>query len=337
MLVPVGSFCVNSSSISSVNLYINSIAKCILSSALCENNIPWIASCTLARCIRILHYDCFSSTCQRHDCVYLLMCISSVWCWCAGMVCVVTLHCLNPVCSLQPHPSNVPPAVVRRLDSISEQLAEQATSIIALSTRSDTLEGQLTAAITNNQTTTQQQLTETQQQLTETQQQLATAITNNQTTTQQQLTATQQQLAAAITNNQATTQQRLTATQQQLAAAITNNQASTQQQLAATQQEVSTLRNEQTTTRCQVQALTDRLNGTNDRLDHQTTTLTDQLSDTNQRLHQQTTTLTQTSLQISSLRDQVSCVSDQLSRLSASTHQVSVYSRKKTASSSISD
>eukprot|EP00117_Sycon_ciliatum_P017272 scpid69982/ scgid16334/ Putative serine/threonine-protein kinase/receptor R826 len=151
----------------------------------------------------------------------------------------------------QPHLSNVLPAVVRRLDSISEQLAEQATSITALSARSDTLEEQLAAAITNNQTTTQQQLT-------------------------------------------------------------------------ATQQEVSTLRNEQTTTRRQVQALTDRLNGTNDRLDHQTTTLTDQLSDTNQRLHQQTTTLTQTSLQISSLHGQVSCVSDQLSRLSASTHQLQV-------------
>eukprot|EP00117_Sycon_ciliatum_P029366 scpid65846/ scgid23401/ Putative serine/threonine-protein kinase/receptor R826 len=173
----------------------------------------------------------------------------------------------------QPHLSNVLPAVVRRLDSISEQLTQQATSITALSTRSDTLEEQLTAAITQHQTTAQQQLT---------------------------------------------------ATQQQLAAAITNNQTTTQQQLTATQQEVSTLRNEQTTTRRQVQALTDRLNGTNDRLDHQTTTLTDQLSDTNQRLHQQTTTLTQTSLQISSLRDQVSCVSDQLSRLSASTHQLQV-------------
>eukprot|EP00117_Sycon_ciliatum_P034526 scpid65210/ scgid26336/ Putative serine/threonine-protein kinase/receptor R826 len=180
----------------------------------------------------------------------------------------------------QPHLSNVLPAVVRRLDSISEQLTQQATSITALSTRSDTLEEQLTAAITQHQTTAQQQLTATQQQLTDAQQQLEVAITNNQATTQQQLTATQQ--------------------------------------------EVSTLRNEQTTTRRQVQALTDRLNGTNDRLDHQTTTLTDQLSDTNQRLHQQTTTLTQTSLQISSLRDQVSCVSDQLSRLSASTHQLQV-------------
>eukprot|EP00117_Sycon_ciliatum_P032592 scpid64533/ scgid25243/ Putative serine/threonine-protein kinase/receptor R826 len=187
----------------------------------------------------------------------------------------------------QPHLSNVLPAVVRRLDSISEQLTQQATSITALSTRSDTLEEQLTAAVTNHQTMAQQQLT---------------AITDHQTTAQQQLTATQQQLAAAITNNQTTTQQQLT----------------------ATQQEVSTLRNEQTTTRRQVQALTDRLNGTNDRLDHQTTTLTDQLSDTNQRLHQQTTTLTQTSLQISSLHGQVSCVSDQLSRLSASTHQLQV-------------
>eukprot|EP00117_Sycon_ciliatum_P025066 scpid63892/ scgid20885/ Putative serine/threonine-protein kinase/receptor R826 len=194
----------------------------------------------------------------------------------------------------QPHLSNVLPAVVRRLDSISEQLTQQATSITALSTRSDTLEEQLTAAITQHQTTAQQQLT-----------------------------ATQQQLAAAITNNQTAAQQQLTETQQQLTV-ITNNQATTQQQLTATQQEVSTLRNEQTTTRRQVQALTDRLNGTNDRLDHQTTTLTDQLSDTNQRLHQQTTTLTQTSLQISSLHGQVSCVSDQLSRLSASTHQLQV-------------
>eukprot|EP00117_Sycon_ciliatum_P044637 scpid63895/ scgid3752/ Putative serine/threonine-protein kinase/receptor R826 len=194
----------------------------------------------------------------------------------------------------QPHLSNVLPAVVRRLDSISEQLTQQATSITALSTRSDTLEEQLTAAVTNHQTMAQQQLT---------------AITDHQTTAQQQLTATQQQLTDA---------------QQQLEVAITNNQATTQQQLTATQQEVSTLRNEQTTTRRQVQALTDRLNGTNDRLDHQTTTLTDQLSDTNQRLHQQTTTLTQTSLQISSLHGQVSCVSDQLSRLSASTHQLQV-------------
>eukprot|EP00117_Sycon_ciliatum_P027814 scpid65164/ scgid3752/ Putative serine/threonine-protein kinase/receptor R826 len=208
----------------------------------------------------------------------------------------------------QPHLSNVLPAVVRRLDSISEQLTQQATSITALSTRSDTLEEQLTAAVTNHQTMAQQQLT---------------AITDHQTTAQQQLTATQQQLAAAITNNQTAAQQQLTETQQQLTV-ITNNQATTQQQLTATQQEVSTLRNEQTTTRRQVQALTDRLNGTNDRLDHQTTTLTDQLSDTNQRLHQQTTTLTQTSLQISSLHGQVSCVSDQLSRLSASTHQLQV-------------
>eukprot|EP00117_Sycon_ciliatum_P028109 scpid65148/ scgid22669/ Putative serine/threonine-protein kinase/receptor R826 len=208
----------------------------------------------------------------------------------------------------QPHLSNVLPAVVRRLDSISEQLTQQATSITALSTRSDTLEEQLTAAVTNHQTMAQQQLAAITNNQTMAQQQL-TAITNNQTTAQQQLTATQQQLTDA---------------QQQLEVAITNNQATTQQQLTATQQEVSTLRNEQTTTRRQVQALTDRLNGTNDRLDHQTTTLTDQLSDTNQRLHQQTTTLTQTSLQISSLHGQVSCVSDQLSRLSASTHQLQV-------------
>eukprot|EP00117_Sycon_ciliatum_P014452 scpid76136/ scgid2968/ Putative serine/threonine-protein kinase/receptor R826 len=117
----------------------------------------------------------------------------------------------------QPHLSNVLPAVVRRLDSISEQLAEQATSITALSARSDTLEEQLAAAITNNQTTTQQQLTDTQQQL--------TALTEHQTTTQQQLTRTQQQLST-----------------------ITNNQTRTQQQLTATQQQVSTMRNEQTTT-----------------------------------------------------------------------------------------
>eukprot|EP00117_Sycon_ciliatum_P000097 scpid74019/ scgid3752/ Putative serine/threonine-protein kinase/receptor R826 len=139
----------------------------------------------------------------------------------------------------QPHLSNVLPAVVRRLDSISEQLTQQATSITALSTRSDTLEEQLTAAITQHQTTAQQQLTATQQQL-------AAAITNNQTTTQQQLTDTQQQLTA-LTEHQTTTQQQLTRTQQQLST-ITNNQTRTQQQLTATQQQVSTMRNEQTTT-----------------------------------------------------------------------------------------
>eukprot|EP00117_Sycon_ciliatum_P021706 scpid72705/ scgid3752/ Putative serine/threonine-protein kinase/receptor R826 len=153
----------------------------------------------------------------------------------------------------QPHLSNVLPAVVRRLDSISEQLTQQATSITALSTRSDTLEEQLTAAVTNHQTMAQQQLTAitdhqttAQQQLTATQQQLAAAITNNQTTTQQQLTDTQQQLTA-LTEHQTTTQQQLTRTQQQLST-ITNNQTRTQQQLTATQQQVSTMRNEQTTT-----------------------------------------------------------------------------------------
>eukprot|EP00117_Sycon_ciliatum_P048712 scpid42025/ scgid34641/ Serine/threonine-protein kinase CTR1 len=61
-----------------------------------------------------------------------------------------------------PHLSNVPPAVVRRLDSMSQQLTQQATSITALATRSDELEQQftqLTTAITNNQTMTKQQLT----------------------------------------------------------------------------------------------------------------------------------------------------------------------------------
>eukprot|EP00117_Sycon_ciliatum_P035497 scpid65760/ scgid26891/ Putative serine/threonine-protein kinase/receptor R826 len=122
----------------------------------------------------------------------------------------------------QPHLSNVLPAVVRRLDSISEQLTQQATSITALSTRSDTLEEQLTAAITQHQTTAQQQLTATQQQL-------AAAITNNQTTTQQQLTATQQQLTA-IADNQTTTQQHLTATRQQIST-VQDEQSSATQRL----------------------------------------------------------------------------------------------------------
>eukprot|EP00117_Sycon_ciliatum_P011216 scpid68528/ scgid3260/ Putative serine/threonine-protein kinase/receptor R826 len=144
----------------------------------------------------------------------------------------------------QPHLSNVLPAVVRRLDSISEQLTQQATSITALSTRSDTLEEQLTAAVTNHQTMAQQQLA---------------AITNNQTMAQQQLTA--------ITNNQTTAQQQLTATQQQL--------TTTQQQLTATQH---TIHNEQTTTNRRVQTLADQLRDTNEQTSRQMTTLTDQIS-----------------------------------------------------------
>eukprot|EP00117_Sycon_ciliatum_P026994 scpid62600/ scgid5876/ Putative serine/threonine-protein kinase/receptor R826 len=212
----------------------------------------------------------------------------------------------------QPHLSNVLPAVVRRLDSISEQLTQQATSITALSTRSDTLEEQLTAAITQHQTTAQQQLTATQQQL-------AAAITNNQTTTQQQLTATQQQLTA-IADNQTTTQQHLTATRQQISTvqdeqssatqrltehldAIAGNQTMTQQQLTATQH---TIHNEQTTTNRRVQ------------------TLADQLRDTNEQTSRQMTTLT----------DQISAVSGQLSTMSASTHQLQI--RPTTAPESLS-
>eukprot|EP00117_Sycon_ciliatum_P041140 scpid72634/ scgid3752/ Putative serine/threonine-protein kinase/receptor R826 len=142
----------------------------------------------------------------------------------------------------QPHLSNVLPAVVRRLDSISEQLAEQATSITALSARSDTLEEQLAAAITNNQTTTQQQLTATQQQL--------TAIADNQTTTQQHLTATRQQIST-VQDEQSTAVQRLEI--------IAQNQTTTQQQLTAIQQQVSTVHNEQTTANRRVQALADQL------------------------------------------------------------------------------
>ncbi|XP_065182406.1 serine/threonine-protein kinase OSR1-like [Sycon ciliatum] len=67
----------------------------------------------------------------------------------------------------QPRPPTVQPAVVRRLDSISEQLTQQATSVTALSARSDTLE----EPATNNQTTTPEQLTATRQQLTAAQQQ----------------------------------------------------------------------------------------------------------------------------------------------------------------------
>eukprot|EP00117_Sycon_ciliatum_P033987 scpid56815/ scgid26035/ Putative serine/threonine-protein kinase/receptor R826 len=143
----------------------------------------------------------------------------------------------------QPHLSNVLPAVVRRLDSISEQLTQQATSITALSTRSDTLEEQLTAAITQHQTTAQQQLTATQQQL-------AAAITNNQTTTQQQLTDTREQMST-IQDEQSTAVQRLEI--------IAQNQTTTQQQLTAIQQQVSTVHNEQTTANRRVQALADQL------------------------------------------------------------------------------
>eukprot|EP00117_Sycon_ciliatum_P001107 scpid68454/ scgid5876/ Putative serine/threonine-protein kinase/receptor R826 len=212
----------------------------------------------------------------------------------------------------QPHLSNVLPAVVRRLDSISEQLTQQATSITALSTRSDTLEEQLTAAITQHQTTAQQQLTATQQQL-------AAAITNNQTTTQQQLTATQQQLTA-IADNQTTTQQHLTATRQQISTvqdeqssatqrltehldAIAGNQTMTQQQLTATQH---TIHNEQTTTNRRVQALAD------------------QLRDTNLQFEKQMTTLTQAFPQVTALTKEVSSASGKLSMMSASIHQLQV-------------
>eukprot|EP00117_Sycon_ciliatum_P010801 scpid65181/ scgid0526/ Putative serine/threonine-protein kinase/receptor R826 len=212
----------------------------------------------------------------------------------------------------QPHLSNVLPAVVRRLDSISEQLTQQATSITALSTRSDTLEEQLTAAVTNHQTMAQQQLT---------------AITDHQTTAQQQLTATQQQLAAAITNNQTTTQQQLTDTREQMSTiqdeqssatqrltehldAIAENQTMTQQQLTATEKRLTatqhTIHNEQTTTNRRVQ------------------TLADQLRDTNEQTSRQMTTLT----------DQISAVSGQLSTMSASTHQLQI--RPTTAPESLS-
>eukprot|EP00117_Sycon_ciliatum_P017983 scpid73314/ scgid3752/ Putative serine/threonine-protein kinase/receptor R826 len=135
----------------------------------------------------------------------------------------------------QPHLSNVLPAVVRRLDSISEQLTQQATSITALSTRSDTLEEQLTAAVTNHQTMAQQQLT---------------AITDHQTTAQQQLTATRDQ-ASTVQDEQSTAVQRLEI--------IAQNQTTTQQQLTAIQQQVSTVHNEQTTANRRVQALADQL------------------------------------------------------------------------------
>eukprot|EP00117_Sycon_ciliatum_P014629 scpid64635/ scgid3752/ Putative serine/threonine-protein kinase/receptor R826 len=218
----------------------------------------------------------------------------------------------------QPHLSNVLPAVVRRLDSISEQLTQQATSITALSTRSDTLEEQLTAAVTNHQTMAQQQLAAITNNQTMAQQQL-TAITNNQTTAQQQLTATQQQLDA--------TQQQLTATREQVSAvqdkqssatqrltehldAIAENQTMTQQQLTATEKRLTatqhTIHNEQTTTNRRVQ------------------TLADQLRDTNEQTSRQMTTLT----------DQISAVSGQLSTMSASTHQLQI--RPTTAPESLS-
>eukprot|EP00117_Sycon_ciliatum_P004002 scpid67656/ scgid4348/ Putative serine/threonine-protein kinase/receptor R826 len=155
----------------------------------------------------------------------------------------------------QPHLSNVLPAVVRRLDSISEQLTQQATSITALSTRSDTLEEQLTAAITQHQTTAQQQLTATQQQL---------------DATQQQLTATREQVSA-VQDKQSSATQRLT----EHLDAIAGNQTMTQQQLTATQH---TIHNEQTTTNRRVQTLADQLRDTNEQTSRQMTTLTDQIS-----------------------------------------------------------
>eukprot|EP00117_Sycon_ciliatum_P020037 scpid66422/ scgid17971/ Putative serine/threonine-protein kinase/receptor R826 len=198
----------------------------------------------------------------------------------------------------QPHLSNVLPAVVRRLDSISEQLTQQATSITALSTRSDTLEEQLTAAITQHQTTAQQQLTATQQQL-------AAAITNNQTTTQQQLTDTREQMST-IQDEQSSATQRLT----EHLDAIAENQTMTQQQLTATEKRLTatqhTIHNEQTTTNRRVQ------------------TLADQLRDTNEQTSRQMTTLT----------DQISAVSGQLSTMSASTHQLQI--RPTTAPESLS-
>eukprot|EP00117_Sycon_ciliatum_P032183 scpid63904/ scgid25017/ Putative serine/threonine-protein kinase/receptor R826 len=198
----------------------------------------------------------------------------------------------------QPHLSNVLPAVVRRLDSISEQLTQQATSITALSTRSDTLEEQLTAAITQHQTTAQQQLTATQQQL-------AAAITNNQTTTQQQLTDTREQMST-IQDEQSSATQRLT----EHLDAIAENQTMTQQQLTATEKRLTatqhTIHNEQTTTNRRVQ------------------TLADQLRDTNEQTFRQMKTLT----------DQISAVSGQLSTMSASTHQLQI--RPTTAPESLS-
>ncbi|XP_065181687.1 serine/threonine-protein kinase WNK-like isoform X15 [Sycon ciliatum] len=147
-----------------------------------------------------------------------------------------------------PHLSNVPPAVVRRLDCISQQLTQQATSITALSARSDTLEEQLTEAITNNQTTTQQQLTATQQQLTATREQVST-----------------------IQAEQSSATQRLT----EHLEAIAENQTMTQQQLTATQH---TIHNEQTTTNRRVQTLADQLRDTNEKTSRQMTTLADQIS-----------------------------------------------------------
>eukprot|EP00117_Sycon_ciliatum_P046331 scpid65917/ scgid3752/ Putative serine/threonine-protein kinase/receptor R826 len=204
----------------------------------------------------------------------------------------------------QPHLSNVLPAVVRRLDSISEQLTQQATSITALSTRSDTLEEQLTAAVTNHQTMAQQQLAAITNNQTMAQQQL-TAITNNQTTAQQQLTATRDQ-ASTVQDEQSSATQRLT----EHLDAIAENQTMTQQQLTATEKRLTatqhTIHNEQTTTNRRVQ------------------TLADQLRDTNEQTSRQMTTLT----------DQISAVSGQLSTMSASTHQLQI--RPTTAPESLS-
>ncbi|XP_065181722.1 serine/threonine-protein kinase WNK-like isoform X2 [Sycon ciliatum] len=140
-----------------------------------------------------------------------------------------------------PHLSNVPPAVLRRLDSISEQLTQQATSITAMSARSDTLEKQLTAAITNNQTTTQQQLTATSEQV------------------------------STIQDEQSSATQRHT----EHLEAIAENQTMMKEQLTATQH---TIHNEQTTTNRRVHTLADQLRDMNEQTSRRMTTLTDQIS-----------------------------------------------------------
>ncbi|XP_065181668.1 serine/threonine-protein kinase WNK-like [Sycon ciliatum] len=164
-----------------------------------------------------------------------------------------------------PHLPNVPPAVVRHLDSISEQLTQQATAITQLSSRSEAMEEQLTA------------------------------ISQSQKTTEQEQTTTRHHIAA-IHSEQSGNYQRMTN--------VNENQAVVQQQ-------ISSIRDEQITTSNRLDTLTQQLALTNDR----TAQITEQLVSTNRQV---TTSVME---RLESFQGQISLVSEQLSRLSATTSQ----------------
>ncbi|XP_065181601.1 serine/threonine-protein kinase DDB_G0283821-like [Sycon ciliatum] len=146
--------------------------------------------------------------------------------------------------------SSVPTSVVRRLDVISEQLTLQARTIAGLSTRSDTLEDQLTGVITQNQTTTQRQLTAMQQQLTTTQEKV--------TETQQQLTSAQQEVSI-VHNEQASTSLQIEALAEQVR--DTNRRVGNVTERLTTTMTEQHLQNSE-----QVSVLNDRLSATQDQL-----------------------------------------------------------------------